>query len=195
MDPVSKAWPTHIGIESDILRLVPMERLAEVRLRVDNNGAPTPFPVGDWLHVSVAVRLFDPADAERGRFDEPLAAGAEAVVVARPDSWTHLVLALPRVIRREYAMAAKVYSADERYRELFEPSRCRVVRTTYGDVVRLEQRVLDDIYNHGGYGNPSAEAEIRRLVREGAVVTMDGTRLVRATELDGQLRLEPLAPS
>jgi hypothetical protein len=46
--------------------------------------------------------------------------------------------------------------------------------------------------NGGGYGNPAAEEELRKRVRQGVVVATDGERMFRATEMDGRLRLDPI---
>lgn len=187
-----------IGIESDVVELLPEPALARARLRIDNSEARgQPFPEGRWLTVKVSTWLFEPTAAQEGRFDEPIAAGPEIDAVARAGSWTYVDLPLPYVFRREYLLMARVFSADPDYPRLFSPSRCRVYRATFGNVLRVEKTVLDDVYEHRGYGNPGAEAELRRWVQEGAVVVEDEGRLFRAVEGDGgrSVRYEPFTAS
>jgi hypothetical protein len=185
--------PPRIGIESDITEILPDRPIARARFRIDNSGAVSnPFPEGDWLRVKVTARLYSPHDANRGSFDLPLAEGVEIESTARATSWTVVELPLPRVIRGEFALTAKVFSADERYRQKFDPSSCRVSLTTYGDLIRIEKSVLEDIYRRGGYGNPVAEEELKRRVRDGVVVAVDGERLLRAAESGGELHLDPI---
>jgi hypothetical protein len=185
--------PPRIGIESDITEILPDRPIARARFRIDNSGlGSSPFSEGDWLKVKITARLFSPDDANRGSFDLPLAEGAEVESTARPTSWTVVDLPLPRVIRSEFALTAKVFSADERYRQRFDPSNCRISLTTYGDLVRIDKSVLEDIYFRGGYGNPAAEEELKRRVRDGVVVAVDGEKLLRAAERDGVLHLDPI---
>jgi hypothetical protein len=184
-----------VGIESDIVEILADRAVARARLRIDNSQSrSSPFPDGDWLKVAVSARLYDPRDAERGGFDLPLAEGIEIEATARTNPWTVVDLALPPVLRREYAMAAIVFSADARYRKKFDPSNCRLVRLTYGELVRIDRAVLEDIYLRGGYGNPLTEEELKKQVRAGMVVATDGERLLRATEANGKLHLEPIGP-
>ncbi len=182
------ALSSDVGVESDVLTLIPDPPVARVQLRL-----LPPFPEGDWLTVTASARLFDPQDATSGRFDRPLAAGPEVEAHARSKTWSVVDLPLPRVVRREYAVVGKVFSADPRYRRTFVPSACRVVAATFGSLVRVPQEVLDDIYTRGGYDNPIAEDEIKHWVREGVVVAVDRDgRLHRAVEVDGRLGFEPL---
>lgn len=190
---VTPPVPATIGIESDITEILTDRPIARARFRIDNSGpGSAPFPDGDWLRVRITARLYDPRDAAGGSFDLPLAEGTEVVATARSISWTVVDLPLPQVIRSQYALAAKVFSADERYRQRFDPSNCRVSVATYGDLIRIDKTVLEDIYRRGGYGNPAAEEELKRNVREGVVVAVDGETLLRAAESGGVLRLDPI---
>lgn len=187
------ALPPKIGIESEIAEILPGRPIARARLRIDNSEAGSlPFPEGEWLRVRVTARLYSPADAKRGAFELPLAEGAEVEATARSTSWTVVDLPMPSVTRGEYAITAKVFSADEHYRQKFDPSRCRLALTTYGDLIRIDKTVLEDIYRRGGYGNPVAEEQLKRHVREGVVVAVDGDTLLRASDVEGSLRFEPI---
>lgn len=185
--------PHRIGIESEIAEILPGRPVARARLRIDNSEAGSfGFPEGDWLRVRITARLYSPDDAKRGAFELPLAEGVEVEATARPTSWTVVDLPLPAVTRGEYAITAKVFSADERYRQKFVPSNCRVAQTTYGDLIRVDKAVLEDIYMRGGYGNRVAEEELKRQVRDGVVVAVDGDMLLRALEVEGVLRFDPV---
>lgn len=185
--------PQRIGIESDITEILSERLIARARFRIDNTGAAAePFPEGDWLRVRVTARLYNPDDANRGTFELPVAEGREVESTARPTTWTVVDLPLPAVLRREYAINAKVFSADERYRKRFDPSNCRVSLTTFGELIRIDKAVLEDIYLRGGYGNPAAEEELKRRVREGVVVAVERSQLYRASESGGALLLDPL---
>ena len=80
----------------------------------------------------MAVWLFDPEDSKNGRFDRPVAAGPEVDAMARSSTWTVLDLELPRLVEPgTYHLAAKVLSADDRYRRRFVPSNCRIFAVTF----------------------------------------------------------------
>lgn len=193
MSSISSAVPSKIGIESDITEILADQRLARAKLRIDNSRAgSSPFPEGDWRTVRITARLYDPLTAAKGSFELPLAEGTEVVATARPSTWTVVELPLPHVIRSRYAFLAKVFSDDDRYRQPFDPSHCRVSLATYGELIRIEKSVLEDIYLRGGYGNPAAEEELKRRVRDGIVIAVDGNTLLRAAESGGGLLLEPI---
>lgn len=187
MDGLNESVLAKVGVESDVQSMSPDSPVARVRFRLTN------FPSGDWLTVTVSAQLFQLEDTRRGRFDQPVAAGPEVEARARSESWSVVDLPLPRVVRREYAVVGRVFSADPRYRKPFSPSECRVVGTTLGDLVRVQKEVLDDVYSRGGYGNPAAEDELKRWVREGLVIAVDpGGQLWRPVEKDERLEFEPL---
>jgi hypothetical protein len=72
----------------------------------------------------------------------------------------------------EYAVVAKVYSDDERYRSPFDPSNCYAGVVRYGvHAVRINLADLEDLYAR--VNNPLAEEEIKSLVRRGLVVAED----------------------
>jgi len=190
MEP--RPCPQQVGIESDVLDLLPDPPLARARIRVDNEGVAERFPDGDWLNVRVSARLFDPQAAQQGRFDEPVAAGPELEATARADSWTLLDLPLPPVVLREYSLAAKVLSADDRYPRPFSPSKCRLVRARFGSFVRLGRAEFEGLFRTAPAGNPAAAAEIRRWVRDGVVLVEDGGRWFRVEETEsGDVQLAP----
>lgn len=186
--PPTDRLPEKIGVESDIVEPLPS---GGIRAKFRVAGGRPAFPEGDWLRVRVCARVYDPAESAQ---EPPRAEGNEVEATARCE-WSVIDLPLPTMLRGEYAVCAKVYSADDRYRKLFEPSRCRLSLVTFGDLIRVDVTVLDDIYKRGGYGNPAAEEEIRRNVRAGAVVAVDESgRLFSASETDnGRLDLRPLS--
>ena len=191
MEGTSESVLSDVSVESDVQSLNLDPPMARVRFRLGSS-----FPAGDWLNVTVTARLFDPAEARRGRFEEPLAAGPEVPARARSNAWSVVDVALPHVVRREYALVGKVFSADPRYRKPFSPSDCHVVTAMLGGLVRMHREVLEDVYERGGYGNPAAEDEIKRWVRDGAIVAVDPDgQLWRPIEKNGQLAFEPLKRS
>ena len=83
--------------------------------------------LGDWLNVAVVAKVYDLQEIQRqGRVpDVPLAQGPEVQTRARTD-WGVVDLVLPPLQAGEYAVVAKVYSSDDRYRRPFAPSNCYV---------------------------------------------------------------------
>jgi hypothetical protein len=176
-----------VGIESQIVEILPDRPVVRARLRITDQG----FPQGDWLRVTVSARL-----GRRARqFRLAARRGHEIEATARSVDWTVVDLPLPHVLRGEYSMVARVFSADDRYRRSFIPSNCRVFRVTCGELVRVGRSVLEDIHSRGGYGNPAAEEQLEKHVRAGVVVATDGNRIFKAAEASGELRLEPIGSS
>lgn len=190
--------PEKIGIESALEGYLPQPGhpgAVRARFRIDNSEASPGerFEDGDWLKVAIVARVYDRERMERTGLvpEAPLAEGPEVQATART-SWQTVDLPLPQMPLGHHAVVAKVYSADERYRKLFDPSKCYVGIVAFGFVTRVRLADLQAVYA-GGIGNPLAEEEIKRQVRGGGVVAEadDGT-LYRAIELSDRLVTEPL---
>ncbi len=191
--------PERIGVESFLEGYLPLPGQpgsVRARFRIDNSeAAPAQrFGDGDWLKVSVVARVYDREQVERsGAVPEvPLAEGTEIAATART-SWTVVDLPLPPVPIGHHGVVAKVFSADDRYRKLFDPSKCHLGIVSYGFVTRMKLSDLQSVYAPGGVGNPLAEAEIKRQVRAGGVIAQaDNGALLRATEVNGSLVISPI---
>lgn len=180
-----------VGVESEFVEFIPDTRAVRFRYRLIDGTGGDAFPAGDWLEVSISVQTFDPDAARRADVSSPRAMGPEVSATARTH-WSVVDLPIPVVAVGEHAFAAKVFSADDRYRKPFSPSKCWVYRATFGEYQRIDLQTLRDAYA-GSTGNPLAEEEIRSEVREGHVAAVDEHGvLFRAREQDGRLVVEPL---
>lgn len=192
--------PEKIGIESRITLYLPPgppsgtseteapENVGKVRASF---RISTPFPEGDWLDVEVVARVFDREYVERYRRtpENPIAEGVAVRTKARSLE-TVVDLVLPPMPFGQHPVVAKVYSHDDHYRKLFDPSNCYVAIVPYGYLSRIQLSELRDVY--AGVGNPAAEQEIRRQVRDGAVIAEENGVLYRTREERGLLVLEAL---
>jgi len=189
MPPLENPPVPDIGVESMITTTLPNGAGVRARFRLSSSRA-APFPAGDWRAVRISARVFDPQDVQR---DTPLGEGAAKDAVARTD-WSVVDLELPPMLRGRYSVQAKVYSADDRYRRLFMPSNCRPALVEFGDRLRVDRSILEDVYA-SRTGNPLAEEQIRRHVRGDQVEAVDEQgRRFRATEVEGRIDFEPLGP-
>ena len=102
-------FPERVGIESRVVELLSNGLGIRAKFRIA--AGQSPFPEGDWLRVRINARVYDPADVAR---EPPRAEGAEVEATARTE-WAMIDLPLPSMIRGQYSVCAKVYSADDRY--------------------------------------------------------------------------------
>lgn len=187
--------PETIAIESHVAEYLDPVSAVRARFRVDGSSSSGSFPEGDWLHVVVKARVYSHEDVEAKGYvpDMPVAEGPEVAATARTE-WGFVDLPLPSVRYGRYAVVAKVYSADDRYRKSFRPSNCYASRVIFGfRFVRMRLEDLQAVYR--GVGNPVAENEIREMVRTGLIVAEDEKGVeYAASEREGQLALEPRRP-
>jgi hypothetical protein len=198
--------PDKIGIESRITQYLPAgepsgtteegsgHRVGKVRARFRIENGNNLFPEGEAVDVKIVAQVHDREYVEKfGRTPEegPIAEGDEVLRSART-AWSVVDLPLPPAPFARHPVVAKVYSNDARYRKLFDPSNCYVGIIEYGYFVRMRRSDLESIYS--GVGNPAAEGEIRKYVRGGAVIADEDGGLLRASEVDGRLHLEPFLP-
>lgn len=197
---MSVPLPETIGIESRIKLYLPpgpasgqpadapLEFAGSVRIEF---RITTAFPAGDWVEVEAVARVFDHEYVQRYRRspENHLAEGQVVPSRARAET-TILDIPLPSLPFAHHALQAKVYSRDARYRKLFEPSHCFLAIVPYGFVSRARLQDLRDIY--AGVGNPIAAEEIKRQVRDGAIIGEEDGVLFSTREVNGQLAVAPL---
>jgi hypothetical protein len=189
-----------VGVESRISTYLPprgasgtpddelQEQVGKVRAEVRLSA---PFPEGDWLAVEIVAQVFDREYVDQyGRTSEDaLIAEGPAVAITVRRSRVVVDVPLPPMPYGRHPVVAKVYSVDERYRRLFDPSNCYLETVPFGYLSRIRKADLEDVYR--GIGNPAAEEEIRRLVRAGAVIVDDEGKALEAREDNGHLVLRP----
>jgi hypothetical protein len=150
-----------------------------------------PFPEGDWLAIEVVAQVYDQGYVEKYKrtADHALLAEGAPVPIKARRSKTVVDVPLPPMPFGSHPVVARVNSVDERYRKLFDPSLCFIGVVPYGHLTRIRMTDLEDVYR--GIGNPTAEEEIKRLVRAGSVVVEQGGKLFQVSERDGRPQLDP----
>jgi len=194
---VTAPFPDQVGIESHVTNYLPQERAVRAEVQIVDRAGQS-FPPGDGLKTTVVARVYNLEEVKQvGTVPRvPLAEGQEVPLTAMLEPRV-VTLPLPSMPFGTHAVVAKVYSADDRYRKPFEPSRCYVGQVTFGDLVRIRRSMLEAIYSPTGVGNPMAESEIKGLVQQGAVIAEDdaGQLWIAREVAGGRLDLsQPFSP-